>query len=50
MPKQYKLISNFDGNDEIKFEVADDENAETRGLEELGWFVVPEVAEEKKTE
>lgn len=35
----YLLISTFDGNDTIEFEVAKWENAEERALEELGWFI-----------
>jgi hypothetical protein len=35
----YLLISTFDGNDTIEFEVAKGENAEERALEELGWFI-----------
>ena len=38
----YLLISTFDGNDTIEFEVADGENAERRALEELGWFITSE--------
>lgn len=46
MDKKYKLISTFDGNDTIEFDVAEGENAETRALEELGWFIAPEAEEE----
>lgn len=46
MDKKFKLISTFDGNDTIEFDVAEGENAETRALEELGWFVTRSENEE----
>lgn len=44
--KKYKLISTFDGNDTIDFEVPEGEVPEVIALEELGWFIVPEDEEE----
>jgi hypothetical protein len=46
MEKTFKLISIFDGNDTQEFTVSEDENAETRALEELGWYIVPETEED----
>ncbi len=40
MPKNYKLISHFDGNDEILISVEPDESPETVALSELGWSLV----------
>jgi len=45
MDKKYKLISTYDGNDTIEFDVSEGENAETRALEELGWFIASEDGE-----
>lgn len=46
MDKKYQLISTFDGNDTIEFDVSEGENAETRALEELGWFIASAEDEE----
>lgn len=35
----HKLISTFDGNDQMEIEVADGECPETVALETLGWFL-----------
>lgn len=48
MSKKFKLISSFDPTDTMEITVPDDENPETIALDQLGWYLVSEMEEEKE--